>query len=355
MNRVPFNCCYALFLGIVIFYSNNFARSSHRPQDVFDPYINVYWRDNPSEKHTFRDSHLQEAMFKLYDEKFFNDHLLPDGPLHFRYEPEKTVEGKVLSDIMEQLVQEIKQLKKKQRKIDFKDFNILKMRDTNKRDHTGLYVVEFKDYPFVLKLFVETPGGITQPLHKGFEPICFYYLAGLSRHFNGFSRIKNLENIKKITQADPYWSSKMGYPDKCFWLPKDPQWIVIEGHNIGSQKDTTVTIPGIYGVLCQKIKWEKPFSLSNIADRQEAISLSNFLNHRIDSHINNFGYEIQTGALVPIDFEHFITAVDLPENHHCNNYFNWYSDLTFNMVKRLLFRNKKERRIAQFRPFNSID
>lgn len=330
------------------------ARSPHRTQDLVDPFIKAYWKDNPSKVYTFYDSHLQEAMFKLYDESYFNQHLLPDGPIHFRYEPEKFVEGRALSKIMENLIQEIKHLKKKQRKIVFKDFTIFKKRDTNKRDHTGLYVVKFKDYPFVLKLFIETPEGITQPLHKGFEPICFYYLAGLSRHFNGFSRIKNLENIKKTTQSDPYWSSKMGYPYKGFWLPEDPEWIVIEGYNIGTQKKITTVIPGIYGVFCDEIKWKKPFSLSDENDRQEAINLSNFLNHRIDSHINNFGYEIETGALVPIDFEHFITAVDLPENHHCDNYFYWYRDLSLNMTQRLLFRNKAERRTAQYRSFRMI-
>ncbi len=350
------SCClkYTLVFLSSIFFSLISARSPHRTQDPLDPHIKVYWKDKPSEVFTFRDSHLQEAMFKLYDEKFFKEHLLPMGPIHFRYEPEKFVEGKLVSDLMEQLIQEIKQLKKKQRKIVFKNFIIFKKRDTNKRDHTGLYVVKFKDYPFVLKLFIETPRGITQPLHKGFEPICFYYLAGLSRHFNGFSRIKNLDNIKKIIEADSYWSSKVQLPYKGFWLPKNPEWIVIEGYNIGSQERIKMTIPGIYGVFCDEIKWKKPFTLSDINDRQEAISLSNFLNHRIDSHINNFGYEVQTNALVPIDFEHFITAVDLPDKHYCDNYFYWYRDLSLNMIKRLLFRNKKERRTAQYRSFQGI-
>lgn len=331
-----------------------FSRSVHRTNDTIDPFIEVYWKGDPSCHYIFRESHLQEAMFKLYDQDYFNQYLIPDGPIPFRYEPDKSVNGSVLKELMEELVVEILNLKKKQRKFKFKNFKILKVRDTNKRNHTGLYVVEFKDYPFILKLFIETPQGITQPLHKGFEPICFYYLAGLSRHFNGFTRIKNLENIKKMVEADPYWSLKVKFPTKMFWLPKDPRWIVIEGTNIGLNPKISTIIPGVYGILCDKITWKKPFTLSDVNDRNEAISFSNFVNHRIDSHINNFGYEIQTDALVPIDFEHFITAVNLPENHYCDNYFNWYYDLSLNMIKRLLFRNKSERRLAQYRTWKLI-
>jgi hypothetical protein len=316
--------------------------------------IAVSWEHNQTSKIEYRESHLQEAMFKLFDEDYFFERLIPHGPINFRYEPEKSVTSEELSVLIEELIIEIKQLRKRQHKVSFKKFNILKIRDVNRRNFTGLFVVEFKDYPFILKLFIETPEGITKPLNKGFEPICFYYLAGLSRHFNGFSRIKNLENIKRVVAADPYWSTQVDFPRKWFWLPKNPQWIVIHGKNIGMNTRSKTTIPAVYGVICDKIIWKKPFSLKDQTDRKQALALSNFLGQRIDSHINNFGVEIQSDKIVPIDFEHFITAVGIEENKTCKSYFEWYLHLSCNMIKRLLFRNKEERRQAQQRPFKPL-
>lgn len=330
------------------------CRSIHRPRDPYDPRINVYWEHNQTPRYEFCESHLPDALFNLFDKDYFLSHLLPSEPITYRHEPQKSVMGATLSALIEDLITEIFQLQRRQKKISFKNFIILKKRDVNRRNHTGLYVVKFKDYPFVLKLFIETPQGIITPLQKGFEPIWFYYLAGLSRHFNGFTRIKNLENIKKIVQADPYWSEKVDFPRKWFWLPKNPQWIVIEGDNIGPHTKARTQIPAIYAFICDEIIWEKPFSLKNPHDREEAIALSNFLEHRIDAHINNFGIEIQSHKIVPIDFEHFVTSVGIEDTRECKSYVQWYAQLTLNSLKRLLFRNKKERREAQRRAFKGL-
>ncbi len=352
MNKAytPTLLCFFIFCTFAAY-----SRSPHRPADPTVPSIKVSWHHDTKVNYEFADSHLQEALFELFDAPFFFNTMLPADSIHYRYEPHKSVTGAALSQIIEQLLVEIKQLKKRQHKVTFKDFTILKKRDVNKRNHTGLFVVEFKDYPFILKLFVETPEGVVTPLDKGFEPICFYYLAGLSRHFNGFSRIKNLMNVKKIVQADPYWSTRVDFPRKWFWLPKDQQWITIEGKNIGQHQGTKkITIPAIYGIICDKIVWEKPFCLTNQQNRDEALTLCNFLGQRIDSHINNFGIEIQSEKIVPIDFEHFITAVGIEEDLICNNYFDWYLHLTHKTVKRLFFRNKYERRQDQYKAFNPL-
>lgn len=344
----------AFLLSLLLCY-NVSGRSVHRPKDPDYPAVKAYWKDQEKAyEYASKDSHLQDAMFKLYDENHFNSNLLPKGAINFRYEPEKSVNGQTLCDLIEELIIEISHLKKKQRKITFKHFSVLKKKDINKSDHTGLYVVKFNDYPFIVKLFIETPQGVCQPLYKGFEPICFYYLAGLSRHFNGFTRIKNLENIKKIIQADPYWSQKVGFPRKWFGLPKNPQWITIEGENIGTNRTSKVTIPAIYFIVCDEIIWKKPFTLSDPDDKKAALELSNFLEHRIDSHINNFGIEIKTNKIVPIDFEHFITSVGIEGDYYCDNYYTWYKDLTCNMVSRLMFRNKLERRRAQYKGYIPI-
>ena len=373
MNKI-FSLGYFLLLNVVAIMCAH-ARSPYRPIDPKDPMITVYWQDDPLIKYEFHESHLQEAMFKLFNKEYLLKRLLPQGPINFRYNTSKTVTGDTLSALVEEVIIEIKNLKKRQKKIHFKNFTILKKRDVNKCNHTGLFVLKFKDYPFVLKLFIETPEGIIHPNDKGFEPICFYYLSGLSRHFNGGPRIENLERSQHIIQNDPYWSTRVDFPRKWFWLPKDPRWITIEGKNIGTNKEITTTIPGVYACICDEIQWERPFTLKNSADRIKAMNLSNRLGQHIDSHIENFGEEIDKETndfeegidlpkntipthkpkkIVPIDFEDFITAVGIEENLQCKNYFEWYMHLTRKMLKRLLFQNKKERRAAQYKPFKSL-
>lgn len=331
------------------------ARSPHRPFDQSLPSITAYWHDQKEKTFSLRESHLQQSMFVHFDKEHCYKNLLPTGPISYRYNPTQHVLGSLLSDQIENLLQEIKSLPRKSRPKQFQHFTILKMRDIDPLHHTGLYVLKFNNYPFVLKLFIENPESFVQPTEKGFEPMCFHYLAGVGRHITGLTRIKNLEQVKKITAQDPYWSNKLAFPRKWFWLPSKPSWMTIDGHNIGPDKKVTMTIPAVYGIVCDEIIWKKPFSLKNNDDKKIALDLSNFLQQRIDLHINNFGIEQGSNKLTIIDYEHFPTVVGLEADQTTyHGYLTWYSRLSCMMLKRMLFRNKEERRLAQYRSYKPL-
>lgn len=170
------NFFLASFLIIGLFGYIYCRRSIHRPKDPYEPEITTQWVEG-GEEYYLADSHLEEnPLFKKFDKEFFYNHLLPQGEIAFRYEPDKTVSGRYLQQLVEELVQELYETSHKKRT--FKSFSILKMCDFNFKAIAGILILEFKDYPFVLKLFMETPQTFVNPSSKGFEPCCFFIMGG---------------------------------------------------------------------------------------------------------------------------------------------------------------------------------
>ena len=313
------------------------------------------WLNDPNKHYTLTESHIQETLFKHFNEQFFNQHMLQARPISFRYEPNKSVLGSELSVLIARAVEEIQSPPRGKKPKRFSDFRILKVRDVDPYYQTGLYILKFHDYPFVVKIFIETPESFVDPTSKGLEPLWFYYMGGgVGRHVAGFTRIKNLETIKSLVHANPYWNERLEFPRKWFWLPENPQYIKLEGTHVGPSEKISTSIPAIYAVVCDEIIWERPFSMSNKEDRETAIALSNFLDQKIDLHINNFGIEYQTNRLTIIDFEHFPTVVGIEEDEkHAQGYFEWYKHLALKALKRIVFRNKKERRCRQYKSYTA--
>ncbi len=204
-------------------------RSILRPQEVL-PEISTHWA-NDSTTYILRDSHLEEGpIFSVFNKDFFYKRMLPQGTITFRNEPTKKIQGTHLSALIDQLLVELKAKKKK-----LTDFTLLKAQDFNYREFCGLLVLKFKNYPFVLKLFIEHPKSFVQPYNKGLEPGVFFVMGGgIMRHLTGFTRIKNLEDINTLLQSDPYWSQIVDTPRKWHWLPKDVRGFNVEGRNIGN-------------------------------------------------------------------------------------------------------------------------
>ena len=343
-----------IFLIIAFALSCCIARSPFRTKDPLLPSMQTSWVHDQTTCYNLTESHLQETLFKHYDEQFFNAHLLPSGPIPFRYMPEQSVSGNRLSALIQEAFNHIQATPKGKKPKQFANFKILKIRDVDPYYQTGLYILKFREYPLVVKLFIETPESFVDPTSKGLEPLWFYYMGGgVGRHVAGFTRIKNLETIKSMVQTNSYWHAKLEFPRKWFWLPNHPTYIQLEGTNIGPSKKISTSFPAVYAVICDEIIWDRPYSMNNNEDRETAIALSNFLNQKIDLHINNFGIEYQTEKLTLIDFEHFPTVVGIEKDEkHAKGYFEWYTHLSCKALKRIAFRNKKERRRVQFRPYN---
>ena len=332
-------------LSILVLYCALDGRSPFRPHDPLAPTIIARW---PGEKENYvlNNSHLQEGpYFNLFDKKHFDAHQLPSGHIGYRHNKNQMVTGQTLAQLIEGLLQEVKQ-----RKITYTNFTVLKRRDFNTRDQTGLIIAKFNDYPFVVKLFIETPASFVQPLAKGFETSGLFMLGGgITRHLSGFTRIKNLEQLHIKVQASPYWKDRIAFPRKWYWLPKNNRWLEISGKNLGPEPTRTITIPATYALVCDYIDVERMFTLINQNDRRTAMNLSNYLKQNIDPHINNYAVEKQTHKIVPIDTEHFPTMVGYGDPPECKSYLQWYSHLGFKMIKDSMTRGKPQRREIQKR------
>lgn len=324
---------------------DSLCRSVFRPVSPYEPSITARWPGEDKE-YSLIHSHLQEGpYFNLFDRNHFFSHQLPQGPITFRKDPENSVTGQELSALVENLLQEVRQ-----KKTTYTHFKILKRRDFNTRDQTGLIIAKFKNYPFVLKIFIENPESLVDPLSKGFETTGLFLLGGgVTRHLSGFTRIKNLERLQKKVTSNSYWAEKVEFPRKWYWLPQTPRWIEITGKNLGPEKKRTITIPAIYALICDYIDVERMFSLMNKNDRQVAMQLSNFLDQQIDPHINNYAIEKGTSKIVPIDTEHFPTMVGYDAPPPCDNYVQWYCQLGVKMINDSLGRGKPQRRQIQAR------
>ncbi len=323
------------------------ARSALRKRDPLCPSITTRWAGQNSKTYFLRDSNLEiTPIFHLYDQVFFEENLLPPGQISFRHDTQHSVSGKELSGMIENLLQEVYRGKKT-----YTNFEVLKNRDFNVSKQAGLLVVRCKKYPFVVKLFMETPRSFIRPYNKGFEPACFFIIGGgATRHFIGFTRVKNLHAIQKRIKKSPYWSERVDTPRKWFWQPEKPKTLEITGYNIGGYEKLTVNVPGVYAIVTDEVKFERDFSIFSAEDRAIAIDLCNYLLCRIDPHITNFLIEKDTKKIAIIDTEHFPSLVGFKKRPRITSYTSWYLHLFFKFIKDRFCRTKKDRRNLQLHP-----
>jgi hypothetical protein len=340
-------------ISVVISFLNimslSYARSIHRPSDPHMPEITVSWVDSDTQ-HSLQNYHLEEyALFKLFDKEYFESHLLPET-VSYRYEPEKSVSKTILTPLIDSLIDEVKQKKRK-----FTHFTVLQDKDFNSKKSRGLIILKFNDYPFVLKLFMETPDSFVSPFDKGLEPIFFFFMAGgINRHLSGFTRIKNMEIItQRIARSK--WKDLLVLPRKWYWLPKDSRWIQIAGRNIDGKKTCNTSLPGTYCIIADAMEAERNLSLMNAEDKKTAMELCNFLYLWIDPHITNFMIEKRSKKLVIVDTEHFPSFVGLKEQITFNSYTDWYWHMATKCFQNEFLQTKRDRRNPKkFSPLMAI-
>jgi hypothetical protein len=226
---------------------------------------------------------------------------------------------------------------------------LLKGQDFNNREFCGLLVLKFKNYPFVLKLFIENPQSFVNPYNKGLEPGAFFVMGGgIMRHLTGFTRIRNLEDINMLIRSDPYWSQIVDTPRKWHWLPENPRWFHVEGRNLGpSGKVLHTSLPSIYAIIADEIVIDKEKTLLHQRHALRCMRLCQFTDYRIDPHINNFRIERNTGKLVLIDTENFRVLVGLRDHFSVDSYITWYLNLGRKFLTDKFFRDKKTRKQIQ--------
>lgn len=335
---------FLLSCFFIVFQPLYSKRSVHRPKDPFMPTITTYWPNN-STKHCLEDWHLEEIpIFLTFDKKHFKKHKLPKGPIPYRNHPEKNVTGEKLGQLASHVIEEIQSGKHT-----FTHFKKLKVRDFCEKDHSGLAILKYKDYPFVLKLFIENPASFVRPYSKGFEPTMFFWMSGTMRHLTGFGRIKNLERIRAKLNTHPIWSKRVDLPRKWFWEPKNNKYFIVMGKNIGQVKTQKIKLPSKYGIICDAIEAPKKLTVIKKKHRDECLQIAKFLEYNLDPHLPNFLPEKETGKLVIIDTEHFPGLTGLKRKLDARSYMGWYIKLSYKAFKDKYCRSKKARREMQKR------
>jgi len=341
---------YTLIISIIfMFYAPTHSRSVFRPQDPYKPKLSVSW-ENKTKEFTLESYYLQEyPLFGIFDQEHFFNNYLPTGPIHFRYDQNKSVDGTTIALLIDELLEEInkkKKLHKIKRTEEFKNFFVLRKRNFNRKKKNGFMILKCKDYPFVVKLSIETPESFTQPFSKGFEPSIFFFMAGgTNRHLSGFTRIKNAEYVKNSIAKAHDMPVEFDLPRKWFYIPHGCPWIELRGKNIGTNKQLSTTIPGTYCIIADAIEFERKFTLTRKDDRDISMKLCNLVNFYIDPHIDNFMTEKGTNKVVIVDTEHFPSITGLTHiDSVYTSQIRLYTDLTFKCIDDLFLRNKSKRR-----------
>lgn len=348
INHLTLCSCFMLCAGLYL----NANRSIHRPHDPCLPEITTFWTDDPQgKKSTLQSYYLEEwALFNRYDETLLNNNRLPEK-VSYRYEPTQEVSATTLSATIEACIKEIFKIYKKPKVKEFKDFTILKDRNFNYKMHAGLIILKFKNYPFIVKLFIDNPDSFTKPYSKGTETCCFFIMGGgMNRYLAGLTRIPNLYNMQEKVKNDPKWSQKITFPRKWFWTPQNVRYFTVVGKNIGTKPTQSQNYPSIYAIICDEIAMDQPLNAFNAKDRKIVKEVAQFFGNTIDPHVYNFFIEKNTGKIAIIDTEHFASIVGLKEPLSFEGNFQWYTNLANKGIRNTLFKSKKMRKDNQKQP-----
>lgn len=325
-------------------------RNPFRKRDPKTPEITIGW-ERSLKRITRTDWHYTEyPIFTTFNENFFFSHMLPQGPIAFRSYESSSVDGKHLMDLITGLLKEIRKKKK-----EYTDFIILRARNFNVRQKCGLLIVKFRNYPFVLKLFIETPKTFIDPYCKGFENQFFFYMSGgINRHVAGLMRIKNLELVQEQIALNETWKDLVTAPRKWFWLPKNPFWFDIRGKNIGGKAEIHTRMPGIYAIIADEIDTTDDAPGLSSQQRSELImKLCMDLRLFVDPHSDNFTvkYNYLDGKyhITIVDTEHFPSIVGLKEEPFFTSHLEWGLYLSAKFFQDAFLQTKEDLRLAQTR------
>jgi hypothetical protein len=314
-------------------------RSVFRKPDAQMPIIRATLQNNPIVQYTRSDWYLQFQ--PIFHEEHFFSHLLPEYAIPLSSETNSIAFGWQLSELLQKFYLEILEGKK-----EFTDFIVLQKKNFNRKKCCGLIVVKFKEYPFVAKLFIETPRTLLNPYCKGFENIVFDKMGrGMSRHIAGFTRIPNLERAKAIIASNPKWRDVVVFPRKWYWFPTGASWITLSGKNICTIGDEfSCTIPGAYAIVADEVTRAQELIISAADRRALIMRFCNDMGQIIDPHLENYVLKEKNGAtqLYVMDTEDFLLLLGLPEALEFANHAEWLFHLAGKALSDLYFYSKKD-------------
>ncbi|KKR96534.1 MAG: hypothetical protein UU47_C0013G0009 [candidate division TM6 bacterium GW2011_GWE2_41_16] len=330
--------CFLIFtINITSTYA---SRNIHRPDYIAKPKIETHWMCSSQENYSFSLMHLEpRVLFNTYDRPFLLAHRIPERIIP-RYETSTCSTAPLLNDL-EEAVKEILRTQKKL--FSLQNFTILKKTDFNFKNHAGILVLKHRAYPFVVKLFIETPQTFVEPFSKGIEPRLFFYMGhGTSRYLCGFSRLKNLHGINDIIDHNPQAKEIYTTPRKWYWEPKENTFFIARGTNMSDICDYEAMFPHVYALICDAIRIERSFSLSNKQDRAHAWQASHIFGNRLDPNIPNFVIEKNTHKIALIDTEDHALMIGLRDPIEFSSCPQWIYTLTKQFVTEFGMQTKKK-------------
>lgn len=331
-------------LNLLLVNYSLISRSIHRKIDSSAPCITSRWKGRHRTYINIDSRYEEYPLFACqpYLDDLLENHTLPLDLILNDGTEEVTIARETLSKLLEEFVHEV--LRKKRT---FKHFTLLQNKNFNHRKQCGLLVVKSKDYPLVIKLFVETPKTFIDPFGKGFEPIFFHYMSnGANRHVSGLTRIANREHVLTWAQNNPYWNNRIQIPRKWFWLPERVAWIELNGKNIGEHKNITAQFPSVYAIVAECVDTHQQEDFES--NKGEIVmDLCNDLDTVVDPHITNFIVKEDPVTRLPnitiIDTEHFPTMLGLDQTVFFSDHFSWIAYLASKCLKDMYFRPKSSR------------
>lgn len=325
-----------LILFLLVFPALCLPRNPHRKKEPDIPYIQVKYTNSSTETEALSSSFLQEVpIFKTFNKVHFYQNLLPNSITIGN----QTISNQAISEQIENLIEELNHNKK-----NLTNFSKLKTTFNKFKQH-GFLVLKFKDYPLVLKLFMETPYGLTHPYEKGFEERGMFTMGGSNRYFLGFTRTRNKDNVRKILDKSEKWNT-VTMPRKWTWLPNNTRWLQIDGYNIGNKKHQQITTPSTYAIICEEVIEDG----TKIKGKgRKYLQLCTDLEYLIDPRSINF--KVIDNKFVMLDTEHFPTLVGAKRQiHPSNRYSSWYVKIGGTYVRKGFLASKSDRKYLQKTP-----
>lgn len=314
---------------------STFLYHHHKLTDTTIPAVTACWFSDQNDdcvKYTATSVHLKPAVFFDLYSQINKKHLVPEvGMICDGH----VISQEKLNDLISTLLEEIRE-----KKSEYTDFTILKKNNFNTKNGHGALIVKFKEYPLVLKLFIETPETIVNPFSKDFEELFFYVIGGgINRYFAGFTRIENRERIQQAL-IDAHMEQEVIVPHKCLWLPPEKsKWnkkIKLVSKNMGEHRE--ITMPYIYGIIAQYVHLKRPFEWFNKDDRARALHISNSINSKchylcVDQNIPNYA-QTDSGQTVMVDTENFGILVGFAPGEYCfSNYASFWLFCAAKLIK----------------------
>lgn len=339
-------------LAFFTFSVDLIARSPFRKKDKDIPCITIGWKHSKKVISLVNWVLTEYPIFNVFNGAsydYFYKNLLPKDFITDVNDPSIQIDCRILNSCIERLLKELRKHKK-----EYTHFKVLQDKNFNYHQRCGLLILQFKNYPFVVKLFMETPKSFIDPYCKGFENQFFFYMSGgMNRHVAGLTRVKNLELVKEEINNHPYWNNKVITPRKWYWLPKKHRWMKINGYNIGGKAEISTLMPSVYAIVADTIDTTEHAPLLSYQQKSELIMEFCMDMHLfVDPHADNFVIRHKKDDeyhLSIVDTEHFPSIVGLQEEPFFNNHMEWFVYLGVKYFQDAFLQTKNDRRSAQYK------